>query len=95
MDVYEHYRWRWYQYEQRKTVKGRQPRSPAGTPKPTLKPFAPDTSWIDDLTHWQDKYFQPGHLALYERLFWVATGGGGQALNDGPGDIGSRAGAPQ
>ena len=93
-DIFEHYRWRWYQKREaeRKAAQqwvddGSNPAN-AGAPKYfTANFYVVDNPQKLVGDKWQDRYFNPAALASLERQFWA---GGGQALppravSDGPG----------
>lgn len=63
MDIYDHYRWRWYQGKA----------APNATVADLPAASAPP-SWsglFKESDAWQDKYFEKGHLSRLERLFWA------------------------
>lgn len=67
MDVYDHYRWRWYQSPDKTNPK----RGASTAKKPAPKKPPSWTGLFESSDDWQNKYFEVGHLARLERLFWV------------------------
>ena len=78
-DVFEHYRWRWY--NQRNAQRKAAPDwVDEGAKVATAKDVRPvdffEIDWTPDKLYpnWQDRYFDKGRLAMRDREFWSSDG---------------------
>lgn len=83
-DVFEHYRWRWYNKRSAERTAAKAWVKDGSDPATALdKKYAAANFFHAEIPHddvgdtWQDRYFDPTRLASFERQFWA---GGGQAL---------------
>jgi phosphatidylserine/phosphatidylglycerophosphate/cardiolipin synthase-like enzyme len=83
-DVFEHYRWRWYNKRSAEREAAKAWVKDGSDPARALeKKYDANNFFQAEILHddagdtWQDRYFDPTRLASFERQFWV---GGGQPL---------------
>ena len=89
-DVYEHYRWRWYNRRSAERAAARAWENDGADPKKAGdKKYDPAVFFRAGLPpddagdRWQARYFDAAHLAARERQFWVGTGEPLPELADG------------
>ena len=89
-DVYEHYRWRWYNKRSAERAAARAwEQDGADSKKAGDKKYDPANFFQATLPpdsvgdRWQARYFDGAHLAARERQFWVGTGDPLPALDEG------------